>query len=174
MTSRTELVRYLDVLLDAASGRDYGPNGLQVEGAAEVKKVATGVSACLELFERARAAGADTILVHHGLFWDGTPRVLTGMQGRRVRELMLGDINLIAYHLPLDRHPELGNNALGAKALGLYGVEPFGIHEGSPVGVKGFFPEPIAPAELVARCQKTYDREPLAFLGGPNQCGRSG
>ncbi|MEO8502546.1 MAG: Nif3-like dinuclear metal center hexameric protein [Acidobacteriota bacterium] len=168
MTSRTELVRYLDVLLDAASGRDYGPNGLQVEGTAEVKKVVTGVSACLELFERARAAGADAILVHHGLFWDGTPRVLTGMQGKRVRELILGNLNLIAYHLPLDRHPELGNNALGAKALGLYGVEPFGLHEGSSVGVKGFFPEPISPTELVERCQKTYDREPLAFLGGPN------
>lgn len=167
MISRAELVRYLDTLLEARAGRDYGPNGLQVEGAAEVRKVATGVSGCLELFERARAAGADTVLVHHGIFWEGTPRALTGMQYRRVAALLAGNLNLLAYHLPLDRHPELGNNVLGAKALGLYGVEAFGSYEGLPIGARGLFPEPITAAELVERCARAYGREPLAFLGGP-------
>jgi dinuclear metal center YbgI/SA1388 family protein len=169
VTSRAELVRFLDELLDARTGRDYGPNGLQVEGAAEVRKVATGVSACLELFEKARAIGADTVLVHHGIFWDGTPRALVGMQYHRVAELVRGDLNLIAYHLPLDRHPELGNNVLGAKALGLFRVEPFGLYEGLPIGARGLFPEPLTPEELVARCAKAYGREPLAFLAGPKE-----
>ena len=169
MIARGELVRYLDTLLDAATGRDYCPNGLQVEGAAEVRKIATGVSACVELFERARAEGADTVLVHHGIFWEGTPRSLVGMQYRRVAELLRGNLNLLAYHLPLDRHPELGNNVLGAKALGLYKVEPFGMYEGMAIGARGFLPEPISPEELVERCRKAYGREPLAFLGGPQE-----
>ncbi len=169
MIGRGELVRYVDTLLDARSGRDFGPNGLQVEGAAEVHRIATGVSACLELFQRAHGSGADTVLVHHGLFWEGAPRTLVGMQFRRVAELVRGGMNLLAYHLPLDRHPELGNNVLGAKAMGLYGVEPFGLYEGLPIGVRGFFPEPITPTELAARCERAFDREPLAILGGPTQ-----
>jgi dinuclear metal center YbgI/SA1388 family protein len=168
MPSLTELVTYLDQYLDASRGRDYGPNGLQVEGKEEVRKIVTGVSACQELFVRAREAGADAVLVHHGLFWDGMPRTLTGFQYRRVAELIRGEMSLIAYHLPLDRHPELGNNALAGRAFGLADLEPFGLHEGLPVGFKGLFPEPIAAAELVERCRRVYDQEPLAFLGGPD------
>ncbi|MFL6294175.1 MAG: Nif3-like dinuclear metal center hexameric protein, partial [Thermoanaerobaculia bacterium] len=78
MIGRNELVAYLDEYLDATNGRDYGPNGLQVEGKEEIRKIVTGVSACHELFVRAREAGADAVLVHHGLFWEGMPRVLTG------------------------------------------------------------------------------------------------
>lgn len=160
-----DLVAYLDQYLDAR-GRDYGPNGLQVEGKEEVRKIVTGVSACQELFVRAREAGADAVLVHHGLFWDGMPRTLTGFQYRRVAELIRSEMSLIAYHLPLDRHPELGNNAIAGRAFGLVNLEPFGLHEGLPVGFKGRFPEPIAAAELVERCRRVYDQEPLAFLGG--------
>ncbi|MEA2604088.1 MAG: hypothetical protein QOF89_5080 [Acidobacteriota bacterium] len=166
--SRHDLVAYLDKYLDAARGRDYGPNGLQVEGREEIRKVVTGVSACQELFVRAREAGADAVLVHHGLFWDGMPRTLTGFQFRRVAELIRGEMSLIAYHLPLDRHPELGNNALAGRAFGLADLEPFGMHEGLPVGFKGRFPEPIAASELVERCRRVYDQEPLTFLGGPD------
>lgn len=165
---RTTLIAYLDELLDARRGRDYGPNGLQVEGREEIRKIVTGVSSCHELFVKAREAGADAVLVHHGIFWDGMPRILTGVQYRRVAELIRGDMNLIAYHLPLDRHPELGNNVLAARDLGLKSLEPFGDHEGLPVGFKGHFPFPVSPDELVDRCRKTYAQEPQTFLAGPD------
>jgi dinuclear metal center YbgI/SA1388 family protein len=164
--SRQDLVAYLDQYLDASHGRDYGPNGLQVEGRDEIRKVVTGVSSCHELFVRARQAGADAVLVHHGLFWDGMPRTLTGFQFRRVAELIRGEMSLIAYHLPLDRQAEIGNNALACRAFGLAGIEPFGLHEGLPIGFKGHFPEPIAATELVGRCRRVYGQVPLAFLSG--------
>ena len=166
--SRQDLVVYLDQYLDASHGRDYGPNGLQVEGREEIRKVVTGVSSCEELFVRAREAGADAVLVHHGLFWEGMPRTLTGFQFRRVVELIRGKMSLIAYHLPLDRHAEVGNNALACHAFGLAGIEPFGLHEGLPIGFKGHFPEPIAATELVGRCRRVYGQVPLAFLSGPD------
>ena len=164
--SRDALVSHLDQYLDSR-GRDYGPNGLQVEGREEIGKIVTGVSACQELFERAREAGADAVLVHHGLFWEGMPRTLTGFQYRRVAELIRGEMSLIAYHLPLDRHLEVGNNAVAGRQLGLRRIEPFGEHDGLPVGVKGLFPEPVSPEELVERCRRVYGQEPLAYLSGP-------
>jgi len=165
---RTTLIAYLDELLDAQRGRDYGPNGLQVEGREEIGKIVTGVSSCQELFARAREAGADAVLVHHGIFWDGMPRILTGVQYRRVAELIRGEMSLIAYHLPLDRHPEMGNNVLAARDLGLKSLEPFGLHEGLPIGFRGHFPFPVSPTELVERCKKTYAQDPLTFLEGPD------
>ncbi|HEX4966250.1 MAG TPA: Nif3-like dinuclear metal center hexameric protein [Thermoanaerobaculia bacterium] len=166
--SLPDLVAYLDSYLDASRGRDYGPNGLQVEGKEEIRKIVTSVSACHELFVRAREAGADAVMVHHGLFWDGMPRTLTGFQFRRVAELIQSGMSLIAYHLPLDRHAELGNNALACRAFGLTDLAPFGIHEGLPVGFKGSFPEPIPATELTGRCRRIYGQEPLAFLSGPD------
>lgn len=168
MIGRNDLVAYLDEYLDASKGRDYGPNGLQVEGKDEIRKVVTGVSACHELFVKAREAGADAVLVHHGLFWEGTPRVLTGYQFRRVAELIRGEISLLAYHLPLDRHPELGNNALACRDFGLTDLQPFALHEGLPIGYKGRFPEPVSPTDLASRCESVYQQKPLAFLDGPD------
>ena len=162
-----ELASYLDALLDARAGHDYGPNGLQVEGRPEVRKVATGVSACRELFVRAREAGADSVLVHHGLFWEGMPRELTGFHFERVAELVRSGMSLLAYHLPLDRHAGLGNNAVAARRFGLVDLEPFAEHKGLPVGFRGRFPEPIPAARLAALCREVYGQEPLAFLGGP-------
>ncbi|HKI04943.1 MAG TPA: Nif3-like dinuclear metal center hexameric protein [Thermoanaerobaculia bacterium] len=161
-----DLIVYLDQYLDSR-GRDYGPNGLQVEGKAGIRKIVTGVSACQELFVRAREAGADAVLVHHGIFWEGMPRTLTGFQYRRVAELIRGEMSLIAYHLPLDRHAGVGNNAVAGREFGLIGLEPFGFHDGLPVGFKGRFPDPIPAKELVDRCRRIYAQEPLAFLGGP-------
>jgi dinuclear metal center YbgI/SA1388 family protein len=165
--TRDALVSHLDQYLDSR-GRDYGPNGLQVEGREEIGKVVTGVSACQELFVRAREAGADAVLVHHGLFWEGMPRTLTGFQYRRVAELIRGEMSLIAYHLPLDRHLEVGNNAVAGRQLGLRRIEPFGEHDGLPLGVKGLFPEAVSADELVERCRKVYVQEPLAYLSGPD------
>jgi len=162
------LAHYLDEYLAAREVSDYCPNGLQVEGERVIRKVVTGVSACRELFERAIAAGADAVLVHHGLFWEGDSRTLTGVQYRRVAPLVRSGMGLLAYHLPLDRHLTVGNNAVAAKRLGLYSVEPFAVHKGVEVGVKGRFPEPVAARELVERCREVFAREPLAFLHGPD------
>lgn len=160
------LVAYLDGFLAAREGSDFGPNGLQVEGRPRVHKLVTGVSSCVQLFARARAAGADAVLVHHGLFWEGQPRTLTGFRYRQVAELIESGMSLIAYHLPLDRHPDVGNNALAARAFGLAGVEPFGEHAGLPIGCKGRFPAPAPAARLVELCRAVFGQEPLAFLFG--------
>jgi dinuclear metal center YbgI/SA1388 family protein len=119
MAARADVEACLDQLLAPERFKDYGPNGLQVEGAAEIHKVVSGVTASLALINAAIAAGADTILVHHGLFWRGQDGRLTGWLKARVQRLMAADINLFAYHLPLDAHPELGNNARLGAELGL-------------------------------------------------------
>lgn len=166
--SRVELVSYLDGLLDAHLTPDLSPNGLQVEGAAIVRRIVTGVSACRQLFQAARDAGADTVLVHHGLFWRGDPPVLTGFRRQRVAELFAGDLNLIAYHLPLDRHMELGNNALAAARFGLDAVRPFGEWEGAPVGVCGRFAEPVSVDRLSELCGTVFGQPPQV-LGNREQ-----
>ncbi len=167
--AREALVDYLRELLDSDEGKDYCPNGLQVEGGTEIRRLVTGVSACQELFEQARCRNADAVLVHHGIFWDSTSPVVTGMQYRRIRELILGEINLLAYHLPLDRHPELGNNALAAEAFGLVDRLPFALHKGVAIGFKGRFETPISTDDLVRRCAEVYGQEPLAFRSGPER-----
>jgi dinuclear metal center YbgI/SA1388 family protein len=164
--SRSELVSYLDDLLDAERTADLAPNGLQVEGTGTVQRIVTGVSACQELFVEARRRGADTLMVHHGIFWRGDPQVLTGFRRRRVAELLDGNFNLIAYHLPLDRHLELGNNALAADRLGLRSVQPFGTFEGASLGVSGHFPEPVSPDQLSALCSEVFAQAPQVFDGG--------
>jgi dinuclear metal center YbgI/SA1388 family protein len=168
VVDRDQLVVYLDGYLAAGRGADYGPNGLQVAGRPQIGRLATGVSACVELFERAAAAGADAVLVHHGIFWKFTSPVLTGHQLRRVEALLRSGLSLLAYHLPLDRHPEVGNNALAARGLGLVDLEPFAVYEGLPVGFRGHFPAPLAAAELRARCRRLFGQEPLVFGSGPD------
>lgn len=167
---RDDLVAYLDRYLDAARDRDYCPNGLQVEGRGEVNKVVTGVSACEELFVKARQLEADAVLVHHGLFWDGQPFLLKGLMMRRVRQLVEGGMSLFAYHLPLDRHAEVGNNMLAARAFGLEQIVPFAPHRGLEIGFRGNLPRPYAIGELALRCAEIYDQEPLVL--GPGEEGR--
>ncbi|MEM7048053.1 MAG: Nif3-like dinuclear metal center hexameric protein [Acidobacteriota bacterium] len=166
---RDRLVAELHQYLEADQGRDYGPNGLQVQGAREIRKVVTGVSASRELFERAADAGAQAVLVHHGLFWDGMPSQLTGVMHGRVAALMRADLNLIAYHLPLDRHGEVGNNVLAAQALGLAELEPFAVNLGFPIGYRGRFTAPLPFSELLARCAQLFGQQPLAQGSGPEQ-----
>ena len=119
MTHRSELLAAFDALLQPERFHDYGPNGLQVEGAATVRKIVSGVTASRALIEAAIAAHADTIFVHHGLFWRGQDGRITGWMKQRLALLLAHDINLFAYHLPLDAHPELGNNAQLGLKLGL-------------------------------------------------------
>src|SRR4051794_32777208 len=137
MADIDELIAALDALLDPSGYADLGPNGLQVPGAREVTRVVTGVSAQRQLSERAAELGAQLVLVHHGLFWDFQPTGLTPVLAERLRPLFKHDINLAAYHLPLDAHPEVGNNALLARALGCHEVQPFGIYKGKPIGCRG-------------------------------------
>ncbi len=153
MTDRTNVLLAFDELLQPFRFRDYGPNGLQVEGRAEVRHIVSGVTASLALIEAAVAAGADSLFVHHGLFWRGHDGRVTGWMKHRLALLLRHDINLFAYHLPLDAHPELGNNAqlglqLGLAADGRFGEQELGFL-GAPVA--GEFANAQALAEHVGQ-----------------------
>ena len=167
MAQRDEIIAYLDDLLEIEAFSDYGPNGLQVPGAAEVSGVVTGVSAQRELFEQAAAAGAELVLCHHGLFWDFHSRAIRPAMKERLRILFDADISLAGYHLPLDAHPEVGNNALICSALGLERAEPFAEHRGRPVGLVGRSTEGIPFAELRARCATAFEQDPFVWECGP-------
>jgi dinuclear metal center YbgI/SA1388 family protein len=163
------LVGHLDELLRPSQFVDFGPNGLQVPGRDEVRTVATGVSASVELFERARDADADLLLVHHGLFWAGPPRPLDRAAKRRLQVLFDAGMGLAAYHLPLDGHPDVGNNALLARALGGEQLAPFAEVKGRAIGVRASFGgDGLPAAELLARVREATAREPLAFTAGPD------
>jgi dinuclear metal center YbgI/SA1388 family protein len=170
-TPITEILAELDDLLEPGRFQDYGPNGLQVPGADEITTLATGVSASAELFELAAAGHADLVLVHHGLFWGSGPGPIDAQLKRRLRLLFDADMALAAYHLPLDAHARLGNNALLAGALGAERLdEPFGFHAGEPIGALARFPgEGIPASELVSRARTVTEREPLVFEAGPAQ-----
>ncbi len=126
MTDRILLAKTLDTLLTPEKFRDYGPNGLQVEGRMQLRKMVSGVTASLAFIEAAIACGADTLLVHHGLFWRGQDGRVTGWMKKRLALLLQHDINLFAYHLPLDAHPQWGNNAQLGQRLGLVATQRFG------------------------------------------------
>jgi dinuclear metal center YbgI/SA1388 family protein len=167
----TQLIDHLDRLLAVEGFRDYGPNGLQVPGRTEVQTVVTGVSAHADLFRRAAEHGADLILVHHGLFWRGQPLEVTPAMYRRLKILFDGDIALAAYHLPLDAHPEHGNNALLAAGLGATDAQPFAEHENRAIGVRARFAgDGLTLDELVARVRELVGgREPVVIDGGPER-----
>lgn len=172
MTDLESFVNSLDEYLDVASIRDYAPIGLQVEGGKEVGKVVTGVSACMELFKRARDKGADTILVHHGMFWDSDPRVVRGSLKERLKFLLENEITLIAYHLPLDRHPEVGNNIQLIKRLGLTDPQPFGEYKGKTISYMAgpAAPEPVS--DFMARVREVVNPEARIHAFGPDTIGK--
>ena len=154
---RTELETYLNLYLEVARFRDYCPNGLQVEGRAEVRVIVTGVTASLELVHSAIARGADAVLVHHGYFWRGEdPRVI-GTRRARLAALLDNDLNLFAYHLPLDAHPDVGNNAQLARELELPRAGSFGEQE---LGAYGDFAAPPTVGELGQRIAARLQRVP--------------
>jgi dinuclear metal center YbgI/SA1388 family protein len=164
----SEVLAELERLLEPARFEDYCVNGLQVPGGAEVSTIATGVSAHAELFELAAAEGADLLLVHHGLFWGPGVRAIDAQLARRLRILFDAGIALAAYHLPLDAHPELGNNALLAKALGAHRLTSFALHRGQPIGFVAELPDAgIQAAELFSRTAEITARDPLVFEEGP-------
>lgn len=147
MTDRTTLLNHLDALLQPERFKDYGPNGLQVEGRMPVRRLVTGVTASLALIEAAVAAKADAVLVHHGLFWRGHDGRVTGWMRQRLGQLLAHDISLFAYHLPLDAHPELGNNAQLGLRLGFRTDSSFGDQQ---LGCLGHSAQPFANAQALA------------------------
>mgnify|MGYP006288936231 CR=1 FL=1 len=171
MVALESLTAYLDELLQVANFRDYAPNGLQVAGRGEVRRLVTGVTACQALVEAAVAEGADALLVHHGYFWKSEPPQVVGMKHRRLKRLLQHDIALLAYHLPLDAHPRLGNNAELARLLGFV-TEGTLNEEG--IGNHGRLAEPLAPAELAARIETALGRQPLHIAAGEGPIQRVG
>lgn len=162
MTSRDELDRYLNALLSVERFKDYGPNGLQVEGRREIRKVVCGVTASLAFIEAAIAAGADALLVHHGLFWRGQDGRLCGWLKQRVAALMRHDLNLFAYHLPLDAHAELGNNAQWGRQLGLSCERRFAEQE---LGFLGSPALPLSLSELTDTVNRQLQRSAVVAAG---------
>ena len=165
-----DIVAFLDELLDVQRFSDLGPNGLQVPGSTEVTTVVTGVSAQRELFERAIEHQAELVLVHHGVLWDFEPRRIGRAQATRLRLLLANDVALAGYHLPLDAHPEHGNNALLAQALGATACAPAFPFKGEPIGaVARFEPDGVPARELFERIAQATDRAPLVFDAGPER-----
>jgi dinuclear metal center YbgI/SA1388 family protein len=164
---RDEIIRFADALLDVGSFPEYGRPGLQVVGAEAVSKLVCGVSSSRDLFERAAAAGAQLVLVHHGLFWRNEPLVVDRRLKGRLEALFAGNLTLVAYHLALDAHPELGNNALLAARLGARREGDF-----AEIGAAARFDDPIPVSELGERLAQATGREPLVFAEGPERIER--
>jgi dinuclear metal center YbgI/SA1388 family protein len=170
MARTADVIAALDELLDARDFPDLGPNGLQVPGREEVRRVVTGVSATRALIERAVELEADLVLVHHGLFWQFDPTGLTPVLAERLRPLFKHDVNLAAYHLPLDAHAEVGNNAQLAGLLGLAEHEPFGTYRGRRIGRAGRFDgDGVAIEDLLGRIARATGGDPLHLPGGPER-----
>lgn len=169
-TSLSSLLQWLDDSLQPTRFRDYCPNGLQVEGRPEVARLATAVSANQGVLERAIAWGADALLVHHGYFWKGEPSPVVGMKRRRLAALLANEVSLLAYHLPLDAHPELGNNARLGQLLGITASAPLRPDDPTSVGNVGELE--ISAGDLCRRLQDLTGREPLLIGDGDRQLQR--
>lgn len=165
MTSLQDLVNYTNSLLDIGQFQDSCPNGLQVQGRSEIAILVSGVTASLELIEAAIDAGADAIVVHHGYFWKGEDPCITGMKYRRLQRLLETGTGLLAYHLPLDAHPELGNNACLARELGFQSGGRFGHDGGMQLGQAGELQQPMTGAGLAAHIRQRLGRAPLHIPG---------
>lgn len=155
----SDLQTYLDMILDSSRIKDYCPNGLQVEGRPEIKKIVGGVTASQALLDAALDAKADAILVHHGYFWRGEHEAITGIKKNRLQTLLRNDLNLFAYHLPLDIHSEFGNNAQLAKLLGFNVVGGLEPENPKSVGLYGELSNEMSVAELGAKISRVLGRE---------------
>jgi len=165
MAARDEIIAYADELLDLGSFKDYGPQGLQVAGAEDVTRVICAVSSSLELFERAAEAGAQLVIVHHGVLWENESRVIDRRVRKRLETLFDADINLAAYHLALDAHPEVGNNALLARELGVDVDGPF-----MEIGVGGRTDQRLE--DLLIRVRERINPDALVFAHGSGDVSR--
>jgi dinuclear metal center YbgI/SA1388 family protein len=169
---RDEILAFLDAELETHRYRDYAPIGMQVIGADRVERVASAVSSTLEVFDRASAEHAQLLLVHHGMFWDSEPRAIGAHMRRRLERLFAADITLAAYHLPLDGHPRIGNNARLAEELRLRVDGWFSEHGGIPLAVHGTLTAAVPLQALAERVAEIAGRVPIAFPGGPERVRR--
>jgi len=167
VAARDDVLTFAAELLDLDAYPDYGPMGLQVEGSPDVAKIACGVSASRDLFEHAAARGAQMVVVHHGLFWDRDPRPVGRDMRERLRVLFDHDLSLAAYHLALDAHPEVGNNVLLCRELG---IEPEARFAG--IGFGGPLEAPVTADALATLVRERLDRPPLLFSYGPEEIRR--
>jgi dinuclear metal center YbgI/SA1388 family protein len=174
MVRLEELLSYTEQLLGAGDYQDYCPNGLQVEGRAEVRRIVCGVTASQALIEAAVGAGADLLLVHHGFFWKGEEPRIVGMRQRRIKALLENDISLVAYHLPLDGHGELGNNAQLGRLLGFDVAGRFGAGPDGGIAMHGSLPEPVSAEALAQHIGRLLQREPLLIGAGERPVKRLG
>lgn len=161
----TTLVEEADRFLAAARISDYCPNGLQVEGRPQVRRIVSGVTASQALLDAAVEAEADVVLVHHGYFWKGEDPCVTGMKRRRLQTLLSYDISLLAYHLPLDLHGEVGNNVQLARQLDITVEGPLDPNNPKVVGLLGSLAEPMSARDFARRVQEVLGREPLLVEG---------
>ncbi len=160
MTTISDIAEYANRYLDIRRYQDYCPNGLQVEGDREVNRLACGVTACLDLIDAAADARADAILVHHGCFWRGEDAALTGMKAGRIRRLFETGIGLLAYHLPLDAHPEVGNNAQLARLLDMRAEGPLEDDVSAPIGLCCRLDAPRSASDFAGHIANVLEREP--------------
>jgi dinuclear metal center YbgI/SA1388 family protein len=174
MVRLNDLLKYTDELLKVGDYQDYCPNGLQVEGRAEVRRIVSGVTASQALIDGAVEAQADLLLVHHGFFWKGEEPRLVGMKQRRIKTLLANDISLVAYHLPLDGHGKLGNNAQLADLLGVSVAGRFGSGPEGGIAMWGELPETQAAEALARHIGEALQREPLLICAGERPVKRLG
>jgi dinuclear metal center YbgI/SA1388 family protein len=167
--SLVELNHYLDACLRIDQFQDYCPNGLQVEGRAQIVRLASGVTACQRLVDEAIAWGADALLVHHGYFWRGETQKIVGMKRRRLAALLASEVSLLAYHLPLDAHPQFGNNACLGRLMGIEPETHEPLHAAAGgVGNVATLPQPVRVADFIARLARITGRSPL-HVGNPDE-----
>ncbi|AXO89692.1 Nif3-like dinuclear metal center hexameric protein [Pseudomonas sp. K1(2024)] len=167
------LVEEAERYLGSAKIQDYCPNGLQVEGRAQVRRIVTGVTASQALLDAAVEADADLVLVHHGYFWKGESPCITGIKQRRIKTLLKHDISLLAFHLPLDVHPEVGNNVQLARQLDITVEGPLDPDNPRVIGLIGSLAEPMAASDVARRVHEALGREPL-LIEGPGLVRRVG
>jgi len=160
MVKINELTHYTQQLLQVERFKDYCPNGLQVEGRKEIRSIVTGVTASMALLEAAHEAGADLILVHHGYFWRNEDARIVGIKRKRIEYLLRHDLNLMAYHLPLDAHPELGNNVQLGKVLG---IEPIGYAGESSLVAYGELEHTVTLEAFASQVEGNLQRTPLVI-----------
>ena len=173
-TKLYDLISFIDEQLTPSLFKDYCPNGLQVEGRSEVKKVVSGVTASQALIDAAIEQQADLLLVHHGFFWKGENSCITGVKRKRLKALLENDISLLAYHLPLDAHPQLGNNAQLADKLNLKITG--GLEVGNPrsIGLVGELEQEMSADEFVLHVEQALGRTPMLVAGGSHSIKRIG
>ena len=169
MVAISEIAKYADGYLEIERFTDYCPNGLQVECQHPIRRLVSGVTACHALIEAALEDQADALIVHHGYFWRGERATLCGMKARRLNALLSNDMGLLAYHLPLDAHPVVGNNVQLASRLGISLQGSFGDQHGVPLARYGTLAAPCSAEDLALEIEQVLSRTPLLIAGGPAQ-----